>query len=122
MKITFDGIIIEDASPKEIVAMVAALRGKRVSSTKAGVYKLPKSVRGANADVSKFDNPWTEKEIIFLLKNMDKKPKELVKSPELSSRGKPAISARMSAIRSGDKARMGAMVYKIGTELGIIES
>lgn len=122
MKITFDGITIEDAKPKEAADMIKSIRGKRtVSSTKAGVYKLPAKVKSkAKSDTSKFDNPWTEKELTYLMQHWNEKPRFLIEAPELSARKKPAINAKKSAIRTGDKERMGHLAYKLAKEFGVI--
>lgn len=112
MKISFDGITIEDATQKEIVDMIKLLRGKANSSTtKAGMYKLPSKVRYPQGD--EFPGAWGEKELLFIINNPDMKPKAMKASPELVDRSIAAIGARRSAIKSGNKSRMGHIAYKL---------
>ena len=115
MKITFDGIIVEDAKPKEIADIIKAVRGKRISSSKAGVYKLPSEITGPSKH-NNIDMAWTKEELEYIMDNMDVSPRKLKASPVLSRRGNPAISAKKSAIKSGMKERMGHLAWEIYLE------
>ncbi len=112
MKITFDGITIEDATAKEAADVVKLLKGKaKISTTKAGVYKLPGKIRQPQKNA--IENAWTNKELLFIIDNIGIKPKKLSKSPILAERGLTAISAKKSAIKSGLEKRMGIKAYKL---------
>jgi len=115
MKITFDGILVEDAKPKEIADFIKAVRGKRVSSSKAGMYKLPAEITGVNKH-NNIDMAWNKEELSFIMDNMDMSPRVMKDSPALSRRGNPAISAKKSAIKSGIKERMGNVAWKLYLE------
>lgn len=121
MKITFDGITIDDAKLKEAADFVRMVRGSKgyAKSSTPGMFKLPKEVAdGRDGNTNFTVDPWTREELVYIVKNMNKKPKELAQSKELAGRGLPAISARKSAIKSGLAKRMGHAAYEVYQELG----
>ena len=127
MKITFDGITIEDAKPKEAIDMIKNIRGKRFKVSDPGVFNLPQEIReGKKVDGrskrSNYNmNDWTEAEMIYMIKNIDVVPRILAEAPELSSRSKSSIAAKRSAIRVGHRKRMGEVAWRLAHELGLLK-